>query len=915
MVRCGLLLTVLALSLTAPADGASLLRNGDFEAGSSGWILDHAWYAQPPGSGTSSVVVAPGEGREGSHALKIVGGGKRGIAMQLVACSPGRYRVSGWVRCEKLTGNAGILVEWMRHDGPWMRGDGVGEVTGTQDWQFVEQVFEAPFEARSVHFDLLTAQPNQGTVWYDEVAMERLPNAAGPPPAPTVSVTSPDRAAGELRVTWDAAQTAAGGGIRLLAWVSPTPFETTAGRAPNAVADVLAGGLTLPGLQVGTAYQIRCAVVDGDARQSPLSAAATPTAADRRRPRPGLAWAERAGAAVTVGWSPHLLDEEVASLEIAAGDQVLQTVDLSAAWRAPRPLPCTAPWATATVTTAATTLTVRAVGRNGQRSDDLAVPVAAALTAAGPGPWQAALADPHAQVPRDAASLPTGLTALQLVALRGETEGRQILLRTTAPVERLRAVPSDLRQVGGDGRLAAHWIGTHFVNYVAIEKNSRATPAEELVWKGPADYPDELSDDRERELPAGQVQPIYLRVTVPRDTSPGIYRGSLRVESVQGRQEWPLELTVSTAELPAVRKLGFVYWFQWDAVCKRWGVEPQSADGWQVLRRLGQLMTSYHQNTVIVPLSLVRVWVRDDGGLECDFTAFDRFVDTMRSAGVDRLFCLSHIGGRETGDWECPTFVAHGFTAHKLANGEPVALRTLDVLAPVAAHVDQRGWTDQFAVHVADEPIPRNIDSWRQLSRQVKAAAPKLRRIDAIHVPDLGEDLEIQVPQLNYFMQWRDAFRAQQAAGREVWFYVAWVPQGAFPNRMIDSSALKPRVLHWLNALGETTGYLHWALNWWDIPLTSLESPGDQYIVWPSTTTIANSSLRYESERDGLEEAELLLELRQRLIAKGLTPAAAQEHLAQLARPAVRGVTDYERSWQALEGVRVTLLRALETLR
>jgi hypothetical protein len=66
----------------------------------------------------------------------------------------------------------------------------------------------------------------------------------------------------------------------------------------------------------------------------------------------------------------------------------------------------------------------------------------------------------------------------------------------------------------------------------------------------------------------------------------------------------------------------------------------------------------------------------------------------------------------------------------------------------------------------------------------------------------------------DYFEKWRDRFEEVRRKGSEIWFYVAWVPQGKFPNRMIDSWAGKPRVLHWLNALHGTSGYLHWALNW-----------------------------------------------------------------------------------------------------
>jgi len=138
-----------------------------------------------------------------------------------------------------------------------------------------------------------------------------------------------------------------------------------------------------------------------------------------------------------------------------------------------------------------------------------------------------------------------------------------------------------------------------------------------------------------------------------------------------------------------------------------------------------------------------------------------------------------------------------------------------------------------------------------------------------------------------------------------------WVPQGKFPNRMIDGGAIKPRVLHWLNALDDTDGYLHWALNHWHIPLTSLDSPGDQYICWPSKRFVANSSLRYEAEREGLEDCELLFMVRDKLMKQGLTRAQAQAQMEAVGRKAVRNSEDYTRSWQELEAVRAELLGML----
>ena len=112
-------------------------------------------------------------------------------------------------------------------------------------------------------------------------------------------------------------------------------------------------------------------------------------------------------------------------------------------------------------------------------------------------------------------------------------------------------------------------------------------------------------------------------------------------------------------------------------------------------------------------------------------------------------------------------------------------------------------------------------------------AAPKLRRIDAVHVTDLAGDLEVWVPRLNFF---RDAYpelhTLQRGGDIELWFYTAWLPQGSFPNRLMDYPLIKTRLLHWINFLYGATGYLHRGYNFWSVPFLQF-SAGDNWIVWP----------------------------------------------------------------------------------
>ncbi len=911
------------LLTTAAFAAANLLHNGDFEQGLGGWNVRNPWYEKPKGGGLSEVTVADGEGRGGSKALKIIGKGKRGIALQAVPAYPGRYRVTGWIKCQGIdAGAAEVLVEWISYDGKWIRGETAVKVSGDTDWQHFDVTVTAPPATRRVHFDLLTTEPNNGVAWFDDITFQRVPSEGEPPRPPTIAAECPDGAEGCLRVTWQSSSLSPSA-VRLLIYCEPRQFNSRDGLIPKAVADTLDGGVTIYGLQNGQRYWLAAVAADADGRASALGPTVAAEVRDRQPPRPGWLVAWRTGdRRARVRWWPHVLDLDITQVEIAwraadgAEPKSLRTVDVAALYEQPRPLYCIEPWIDVQLQLPAAggQVGVRCVDRAGNVGDFAWVePERPFSPPERPGPWQLWAVEPTAQVRRDAQAPADPKHSFELWAMRGESEGFQVVVRPSADLHRAHVVFEDLKTADGT-TIPSRWLAYHFVNYVHLAKNSRATPPDELVWRAPADYPDELSDDLFRDLPSGQTQPLFIRVTVPRDAKPGTYTGRAWFVCDEGRQAVDISVRVLPVTFPHRTRLKFVYWFSWSDPCKQFGVEQFSEDGWRVLRRLGELMHAYHQNVVVVPNTLIDAWLDDQGNVVCDFSKFDRFIRTFKAAGVDALFCLSHIGSRTTGEWTCPTMSPHRRTFRRLSDGEPVRMTTLDLLAPVQAHVEQLGMLDRFAVHVADEPTSVNVASYRELSAEVHKHAPKLRRIDAIHVPDLRGALEIWVPQLNFFNEWLDQYRAAQREGYEIWFYVAWVPQGHYPNRMIDSHCIKPRVLHWMNYIYDTTGYLHWALNHWHISLMSLGSPGDQYITWPSRRFIANSSLRYEAERDGLDDCQLMFMLEDALIRRGIERDVAQARIARLARRAVRDFTDFDKDWHAYEQIRRRLLEELVRL-
>jgi len=883
----------------------NLITNGDFEQGNANWSFAHDWYAKPQGGGLSQMAVVDGEGRNGSKCLKFTGQGKRGIAMQVFPVNPGKYRVTGWMKCADLGTNATILCEWMSKDNKWLRGDQAGSVTGTQDWQQFDTIVEAPLDARSVHLDLLTGDVNNGTVWFDEISMTREKSGFPAPQPPKITAATPAGQEGCLLVTCDPKSLTAGA-MQLLVYCEEQPLAKIKQPLPVGVIDLDDGKATIRSLDVGKTYYVAAQMVNGDGEASALSAPVTAKVLDRQAPRPGWLDVERVDTTVVCNWRAHVLDDDVKQVELLV------------------------PGANGAAPTVAQTATRGNVGFTGERlyanlerqpAQRIGVrctdmtgnvgeigwvdvpPERSFVTVTDIPMW---LAPPTDSIAKDAQP-PATPPSINPVLMRGQTKTVQIVIKPPRDLHRVSLMVLPLQQmmihVGGDAA---------FVNYVHLDKNSIATPKEEQVWPAPADYPDEISDDPVRDLPANQAQPIFVRLTAAPNAVPGDWQFEVRLHAAEGQTSVGVRCTVSPVALPDPVRLPFVYWMSWGAPCKELGVEERSADGWRVLYQIGRLMRAHHERVVVVPWSMVHTWQDKDGKLLHDFRDFDRFIRTFQAAGVDQLFCLSHMGGRTTGEWECPTMRSSRQAVRNLTTGQQTAgMDCVDLLPALQDHIEKLGLLSKFCVHVADEPIPANVASYRELSARVHKAAPKLPRIDAIHVPDLQGSLEIWVPQLNYFEQWRDQYRKAQAAGNKVWTYLAWVPQGKFPNRMIDGGAIKPRVLHWLNALDDTDGYLHWALNHWQIPLTSLNSPGDQYICWPSKRFVANSSLRYEAEREGLEDCELMFMVRDKYMKQGLTHAQAQAKMEAIGRKAVRGAEDYTRSWQELENVRGELLKEL----
>jgi hypothetical protein len=424
-----------------------------------------------------------------------------------------------------------------------------------------------------------------------------------------------------------------------------------------------------------------------------------------------------------------------------------------------------------------------------------------------------------------------------------------------------------------------------FIGYVPVSRNTPDTSTGELLREAPALFPDPILDTENLEVQQGQTQPIWLSLDIPLDQSPGTYTGKAAV--LCGSREIGCEIRAVIHEsiLPEKRNLFLTNWFWPHRLAQCFDVRSWSEGHWDLITAVAGDLASHRQNVIFTPiLDLIRLY-REDGALKADFSAFDRWVELFDRHGVAELIEGSHLGMREGNKWAAENFVLNPVTIYRLPGAAPERIEgaragsgrcrkfLAEFLPLLRRHLADKGWLGRYIQHIADEPTKENVESWLTLSESVKQLIPEARRVDAVMAEEVRNNIEIWVPLLNKYYERKEFFDSCKTAGSGMWFYTCLIPSGIYPNRFIDFSLLKTRLLHWINFRHGLTGYLHWGYNsWTNEPFADTERlqsdgtrlpPGDNAVVYPGRKGVI-SSLRWEALKKGVEDYELLLGLGRR---------------------------------------------------
>jgi hypothetical protein len=524
------------------------------------------------------------------------------------------------------------------------------------------------------------------------------------------------------------------------------------------------------------------------------------------------------------------------------------------------------------------------------------VPVSAQADNHNPQLW---VENPYRIVYRTSTAPQVPASSIELVAARNEYESAQIALRSAAAFEIEEVEFSALATDSGDV-IAADNLSYRFVEYredATVEANAWFPDRVGNPLYPESVVPDPLSNASSMQVGADSTQPVFVTGYVPADATPGRYDGMVTLHTTIGEFDVPISIDVYDVEVPGIADANFVNYqwtmtngFTWDGFLwdgelvedtpafdvgeHYYGVETYSDEWFDLMDEFARVLTDYRTNMVWVRTDLFLTATGTDmadfvDGVpeDLDWSLFDRYVQTFVDRGISD-FANQHLihALNRMPEEEKPDSSWSDALPDELPQTDAYVENYLTALHE---HLEEKGWTAEqgftWYQHILDEPITENQKNWwtytaRKIKEVNAATGATFTTMDAdpdgiLMDDDVKDYVDVWVPMTPDFEDRKDQYKEEQAAGKDLWVYTCEVNTPPWLNRFWTQPTLTGRLLYWNLSQEGVQGHLHWGWNAWYV------GPwfGDSFIVYPDRdNATVKSSLRFEANRDGVEDYELL---------------------------------------------------------
>ncbi|PIQ83267.1 MAG: hypothetical protein COV75_08375 [Candidatus Omnitrophica bacterium CG11_big_fil_rev_8_21_14_0_20_63_9] len=444
-----------------------------------------------------------------------------------------------------------------------------------------------------------------------------------------------------------------------------------------------------------------------------------------------------------------------------------------------------------------------------------------------------------------------GLNAgpLYVSLARGEYESVQLVVIGGAQKRHIKVSLSLLTHSDGRTILPPKVVEVRRVDYVKTKR-----PYYPVSHVG--DWPDPLPLAIEADVPAEQLQPMWITIGAPAAQRPGVYTGTVTVTDDQQRTEsLPLTVTVWDFVLPRAGQLKTAFDFYPSRLQKTY--QESVPNGKALLAQPGELEQRFYYNMLKHRIS--PIW-----NVDPTTPRFAWDIKQMLEHGLT-AFGVGGRGGSFDNNWpRDPVELDQAMVWYRQAAIELSFLKLLD----------------HAYIYAYDEPAPGDPHV-AQVLAAIHRDAPGLKTLLVMHEPpdpvqhaQWLKDVDIlclRVTALDPAL-----VRQLQHMGKEVWLYVS-SPSHPYPSLVIDAPGLTHRIIPWIAWKYGIKGALYWCVNFWEgdpwknPAAFRPDQNGNGFLYYPSADGPV-PSIRLEILRDGVEDYEylaLLNQLVQRIKASG----------------------------------------------
>ena len=479
-----------------------------------------------------------------------------------------------------------------------------------------------------------------------------------------------------------------------------------------------------------------------------------------------------------------------------------------------------------------------------------------------------------------------GAAEINVLSAKGEYEGEHLILTSEEKdVTGINLQSFDLTLDGDDTvKFPKENIEIFFEKYLDVKKIYDANGAPT------GKYPDALIpmqaivDCKENEMDGGTNQGLYVRFNVPVNQPAGTYKGNLQLSYAKHSKSIPVTLEVAdlTVSQETHSRTHFISEWQYrlgelDSTQAMLDKYVEAGLDYRISPAGVVIEDSYDEEGIAYYVEKAAAWMRDP---RCSHVSIP-LQHTTQTRVIDGKSITANAVNAEGMEKVLDAFIAKSFEDNfdyivKLGThlvDEPQLNKALDrtkltttiykeTLEKVASELEQES-TDNPTLQATLVESVRNI-------RAV---------ITASYDEDYVGYIDTWCPTVDYYDT--ESQRANYAEQEEKWWYTCISPRAPFPTYHIEDTLLSARTMSWMQAEYDVVGNLFWATNVYanydGSKYVNIEDffegdasrfsqvNGDGFLFYPGKQYGVDGpigSLRLEAIRDGLEEYEILYELK-----------------------------------------------------